>query len=458
MKKLLPLLIGLSLSGLSFLSHAENLLQVYQQARESNPDLLRTRAAMNAAYEKINQSRGTLLPQLGLNGSYNINRGYRDNSGADTNTASGNVGLTQTLFNMSQWRNLTITQQQAGIEDIVYQAQEQTLILEVARAYFNVLNALDTLSFTAAEKSSIGQQLEQTKQRFNVGLVAITDVYTAQAQYDQTLANEVTARNALDNAVEALRQVTGVHYTQLGSLDTKRFSTQPPNDVNALLKEAENSNLSLISARLTQELTREQIRLAQAGHLPTLDLNVSTGLTNNRNKGNNKFVVNPSTGSLYSRDTTGGNTAAGVTLSIPLYTGGQTNSLVKQAQFNYVGASEALEGAHRSVVMNTRSSFNNISASISTVVAYRQSVISAESSLEATKAGYSVGTRTIVDVLNATTALYNAKTLLANARYTYLINQLNIKLALGTLNEQDLVMLNNDLGAPVATSPMMVTN
>lgn len=458
MKKLLPLLIGLSLSGLSFLSHAEDLLQVYQQARESNPDLLQSRATMNSAYEKINQSRGTLLPQLGLNGGYNINRGYRDNSGTKTNTASGRVSLSQTLFDLSQWRNLTITQQQASIQDIIYQTQEQTLILDVASAYFNVLNALDTLSFTEAEKNSIGQQLEQTKQRFNVGLVAITDVYTAQAQYDQTLANEVTARNALDNAIEALRQVTGLHYTQLGSLDTHRFSTQKPDDVDTLLKEAENSNLSLISARLTQELTREQIRLAQTGHLPTLDLNVSTGLTNDRNKGNNKFAVDPSTGSLYSRDTTGGITTAGVTLSIPLYTGGQTNSLVKQAQFNYVGASEALEGAYRSVVMNTRSSFNNISASISTIVAYRQSVISAESSLKATKAGYSVGTRTIVDVLNATTALYNAKTLLANARYTYLINQLNIKFALGTLNEQDLIMLNNDLGAPVATSPMMATN
>jgi len=126
---------------------------------------------------------------------------------------------------------------------------------------------------------------------------------------------------------------------------------------------------------------------------------------------------------------------------------------VKQAQYNFVGASEQLESAHRSVVQTVRSSFNNINASISSINAYKQAVVSAQSSLDAMEAGYSVGTRTIVDVLDATTTLYNAKQQLANARYTYLINQLNVKSALGTLNEQDLVALNNTLGKPVSTTP-----
>lgn len=129
------------------------------------------------------------------------------------------------------------------------------------------------------------------------------------------------------------------------------------------------------------------------------------------------------------------------------------NSQVKQAQYNFVGASEQLESAHRSVVQTVRSSFNNINASISSINAYKQAVVSAQSSLDAMEAGYSVGTRTIVDVLDATTTLYNAKQQLANARYTYLINQLNVKSALGTLNEQDLVALNNTLGKPVSTTP-----
>ena len=148
-----------------------------------------------------------------------------------------------------------------------------------------------------------------------------------------------------------------------------------------------------------------------------------------------------------------GQNKIGLSFSLPLYQGGMVNSQVKQAQYNFVGASEQLESAHRSVVQTVRSSFNNINASISSINAYKQAVVSAQSSLDAMEAGYSVGTRTIVDVLDATTTLYNAKQQLANARYTYLINQLNVKSALGTLNEQDLVALNNTLGKPVSTTP-----
>ena len=126
---------------------------------------------------------------------------------------------------------------------------------------------------------------------------------------------------------------------------------------------------------------------------------------------------------------------------------------MKQAQYNFVGASEQLESAHRSVVQTVRSSFNNVNASISTINAYKQAVVSAQSSLDAMEAGYSVGTRTIVDVLDATTTLYNAKQQLSSARYNYLINQLNIKSALGTLNEQDLIALNGTLGKPVQLPP-----
>jgi len=144
---------------------------------------------------------------------------------------------------------------------------------------------------------------------------------------------------------------------------------------------------------------------------------------------------------------------ADVTDGTELYSGGSVTSQVKQAQYSFVGASEKLESAHRNVVQTVRSSYNNVNASISSIKAYEQAVVSAQSSLDAMEAGYSVGTRTIVDVLDATTTLYNAKQQLSSARYNYLINQLNIKSALGTLNEQDLVALNNSLGKPVSTAP-----
>ncbi|TQI82312.1 outer membrane protein [Serratia fonticola] len=448
MKKLLPLLIGLSLGGFSTMSQAENLLQVYKQARESNPDLRKSAADRDAAYEKINEARSPLLPQLGLSAGYTYTNGFRDNSNSNSNSTTGSLGLTQTIFDMSKWRALTLQEKAAGITDVTFQTSAQQLILDTATAYFNVLQAIDALSYTQANKQAVYRTLDQTTQRFNVGLVAITDVQNARANYDTVLANEVTARNNLDNAVEVLRQITGTFYPELASLNTDKFSTKRPDAVNNLLKEAESRNLSLLSARLSQDLAREQIRSAQTGYMPTVNLNASTGLTNSRYSGSN----NPQRGN----DAINGQNQVGVSVNLPLYSGGATNSQVQQAQYNFVGASEQLESAHRSVVQTVRSSFNNVSASISSISAYKQAVISAQSSLDATEAGYEVGTRTIVDVLDATTTLYNAKQQLSSARYSYLINQLNIKSALGTLNENDLMMLNGALGKPISTSPDVV--
>lgn len=450
MKKLLPILIGLSLSGFSTLSQAENLMQVYQQARLSNPELRKSAADRDAAFEKINEARSPLLPQLGLGADYTYSNGYRDSNGLNSNATSASLQLTQTLFDMSKWRALTLQEKSAGIQDVTYQTDQQTLILNTATAYFKVLNAIDVLSYTQAQKDAVYRQLDQTTQRFNVGLVAITDVQNARSQYDTVLANEVTARNDLDNAVEELRQVTGNYYPELASLNVDGFKTNKPQAVNALLKEAENRNLSLLQARLSQDLAREQIRLAQDGHLPTLNLTASTGVSDTSYSGSKTRASDA--GTRYD-DSNEGQNKIGLSFSLPLYQGGMVNSQVKQAQYNFVGASEQLESAHRSVVQTVRSSFNNINASISSINAYKQAVVSAQSSLDAMEAGYSVGTRTIVDVLDATTTLYNAKQQLANARYTYLINQLNVKFALGTLNEQDLVALNNTLGKPVTTTP-----
>ncbi|HHE5699739.1 TPA: outer membrane channel protein TolC [Citrobacter amalonaticus] len=450
MKKLLPILIGLSLSGFSTLSQAENLMQVYQQARLSNPELRKSAADRDAAFEKINEARSPLLPQLGLGADYTYSNGYRDSNGLNSNATSASLQLTQTLFDMSKWRALTLQEKSAGIQDVTFQTDQQTLILNTASAYFKVLNAIDVLSYTQAQKEAIYRQLDQTTQRFNVGLVAITDVQNARSQYDTVLANEVTARNDLDNAVEELRQVTGNYYPELASLNVDSFKTDKPQAVNALLKEAENRNLTLLQARLSQDLAREQIRQAQDGHLPTLDLTASTGVSDTSYSGSKTRASDA--GTRYD-DSKEGQNKIGLSFSLPIYQGGMVNSQVKQAQYNFVGASEQLESAHRSVVQTVRSSFNNINASISSINAYKQAVVSAQSSLDAMEAGYSVGTRTIVDVLDATTTLYNAKQQLANARYNYLINQLNIKSALGTLNEQDLVALNNTLGKPISTSP-----
>lgn len=438
----------MSLAGFSTASQAEDLLQVYQKAKDSNPELRKSLAERNQAFEKINEARSPLLPQLGLGASVGYKSGYRDNNNTESNSLGANLTLTQTVFNMSLWRQLNLQEKTAGISDVTYQTSQQQLILDTATAYFNVLRAIDSLSFIEAQKEQVYRQLDQTTQRFNVGLVAITDVQNARANYDSVLAQEVAGRNELDNALEKLRQVSGIYYINLASLNISRFSTTPPDSIEKLLKDAEERNLSLLSARLGQDLARENIRLAQSGHLPTVDLNASTGVSNDHSHGSGLPPASQSSRNSYT-----GQNSIGLSLSIPLYTGGRTSSQVEQAQYGFTSASEQLESVYRTIVQIARSSYNNISASISSIKAYQQVVVSAQSSLDATEAGYQVGTRTIVDVLNATTTLYDAKQKLSSARYDYLINQLNIQYARGTLNESDLIQLNNALGQEVSTSP-----
>ncbi|ATW34142.1 MULTISPECIES: outer membrane channel protein TolC [Candidatus Williamhamiltonella] len=434
-------LIGLNLLCFSSISEAENLLQVYRQAKSSNPDLRSAAAERDIAYEKINESRSSLLPQIGLSGLYGYQEGLRSNTNLKSNKATASLQLRQTLFNMSKWREMTSNQKSAGIQEVDFQVKEQKLLLSTATAYFNVLRTIDILSFTESRKTAIYRKLDETTQRLNVGLVAITDVQNARADYDMILADEVKARNELDNALEALREISGGDYASLSTVNVDRLKVSRPEPVNQLVKEAEQKNLELLVARLSQDFARHQIKLAQAGHMPTLNLNASSEFSNiYKRKG-------PSSEKSYN-----GENSVSINLDIPLYQGGFTHSKVEQAQHNFVRLSEKLVSKKREVFKNLRSSFNNISAAISGINAYQQAVVSAKSSLNSMEAGYNVGTRTILDVLKSTYELYDAKQKLSNARYDYLINTLNIKYSLGTLNESDLASINNLLEKSVSTS------
>ncbi|EGR2508307.1 outer membrane channel protein TolC [Vibrio cholerae] len=431
MKKLLPLFVSAALGTLSSAVWAENLAEIYNQAKENDPQLLSVAAQRDAAFEAVTSSRSALLPQINLTAGYNINRSNRDSR--DSDILSAGVGFSQELYQRSSWVSLDTAEKKARQADSQYAATQQGLILRVAKAYFEVLRAQDNLEFVRAEKAAVGRQLEQTKQRFEVGLSAITDVHDAQAQFDGVLADEVLAENSLTNSYEALREITGQEYSKLAVLDTKRFAASRTTESSeALIEKAQQQNLSLLAARISQDVARDNISLASSGHLPSLTLDGDYNYADNRNS-------NASSPSDYN------DFKIGVNLKVPLYTGGKTTSLTKQAEFAYVAASQDLEAAYRSVVKDVRAYNNNINASIGALRAYEQAVISAKSALEATEAGFDVGTRTIVDVLDATRRLYDANKNLSNARYDYILSVLQLRQAIGTLSEQDVMDVNAGL-------------
>ncbi|GAA3546588.1 outer membrane channel protein TolC [Zobellella aerophila] len=432
-KSLLSTLVLLVATGTA---QAEDLLDIYRQATLNDPLVREAKANRDAAFEKINESRAPLLPQINLDAGTNYTKSNHDDR---TTRSSANVGanLSQALYRRSSWVNLDITEKTAAQGEVSYKQIQQALILRATQAYFDVLNAEDTLSFVQANKEAVGRQLEQTRQRFEVGLSAMTDVHEAQAQYDQALADEIVAENQLNNSKEVLRELTGMSYSKLLPLDTDTFSPQKPVDsAGTWLEIALDQNLELHSQRILKDIANEQISLAKAGHQPTLDLNA--GLNSN-------YTDTKQTGFSANNDGSINEGTVGLTFSLPLYSGGATSSQVKQAQHNYVAASERLERSFRSVQSQVYSSFNDVNGALGSVRAFEQLVVSAESALSATEAGYEVGTRTIVDVLNATRQLYDAKQKLSEARYNYILSQLQLKQAAGNLTEQDLLEINAGL-------------
>ena len=433
MNKLLPLFISAALGSLSTSAWADTLTEIYNQAKISDPTLLQAAAERDAAFEAIDQKRSVLLPQINLTAGYNLTRGDRD-----SDVLAAGVNFSQELFNRTSWISLDTSEMTARQSDAAYAASQQALILRVSQAYFAVLAAQDNLVFIQAEKAAVGRQLEQTKQRFEVGLSAITDVYDAQAQYDSVLADEVLAQNDLVNSYEGLREITGQEHANLYVLDTQSFSaSKTATAINILVEEAGQKNLNLLAARISQDIAKENISLASSGHLPSLSLDGGYNYTDTSNTDSNLLGINSNGDD--------GNFNVGLNLAVPLYTGGNITSQTKQAEFAYIATSQNLEATYRGVVKDVRAFNNNISASIGALRAYEQTVISAKSALEATEAGFDVGTRTIVDVLDSTRSLYNANKNLSNARYDYILNVLKLRQAVGTLNEQDIVDVNAGL-------------
>jgi outer membrane protein len=438
-KKLFATLLCSTVGVFSLPAAADNLQSVYQLATQKDPVVLRAAASRDAAAARIDVTKAELLPNIAFSSSL-VRSDNRDwTFGDDSTSLSGRLTLSQSIYDRRNWQNLSITEKQALQAQTFYNSAAQTLIVRVTDGYFNVLKAKDDLTFIQAEKRSIERQLEQTKQRFAVGLTAITDVHEAQAQFDSAVAREISSENALEFALEQLREITGRYHDGLATLNTDLFSTAPlsPAEPQQWLTIAEENNFELQAQRIGLEIARLDIDRARSGHLPTVSLSADIG--SSKSRGFNQDFTQRDTWPR--RD----DSSIGVTLRVPIYSGGAVNAGVDVAQANFVETSELMEQTYRSTVRQVRNSFNNVRALTSSIRALEQAVVSADSALKATEAGFEVGTRTIVDVLVSTRNLFDARRNLSRARYDYILSVLDLKLAAGNLTEQDLLDINRAL-------------
>ncbi len=433
-------LIYLSLIGLLLCSstHAADLLEVYQEATRTNPQLAAARSNLEAVREQRPQALAQLLPNIDASGTIRRSR-FKDvdpsNPARYSTDKLASLNLTQPVFRYDRWIELSQSDSEIVRAEADYVAAQQNLMILVTERYFRVLDAQDNLQFAEAEKKSIGRQLDQATQRFDVGLIAITDVKAAQARFDLSGSLEIQAISGLVAAKDDLREVAGTYYERVSSLKADlELSNPEPDSPDAWIEQAKQHNLSILAAKATTETAMQEIQRQRAGHLPTLDLNASTSYRD----------VNFGGSFPQKRH----DTDIGIQLNIPLYQGGAVNSRTRQARNRFQQSTDLLQQEIRSVELETRNAFRGVKTDIAQVRALGRSLESTEVAVEAEEAGFEVGTRTIVDVLNAQREYFLARLNYARARYLYVVDQLRLKKASGILTAEDLEELNQALIPP----------
>jgi outer membrane protein len=464
---------------------ADTLWDIYQQARQNDPQLREAGANRMAIRQAKPQARGVLLPQLSASGSADKSNddgsnvfGQVDSGDADEdgNTSEvfiltrdfdgrgenrrWSIDLRQTLFRWDQWVRFRQADKQALQADVDYRVAELNLYTRVADAYFNVLAAADTLAANAASREAIGRQLEQAQKRFEVGLIAITDVQEAQSGFDQSVAAEILAKRQLANNKEVLREIIGDYPGELAKPRSEIPLVSPsPADETQWVELALQQNLSLQSAQIGAEIARDDIRIARSAYLPTIDFVASRQDIDTDGQQKTVLVLPnvppPSLDSATSQPTDFQSTedSIGLQVTVPLFTGGQSSARVKQAVYQHRASKERLERIARQTERQTRDAYLAVNSEISRVKALQQALKSAQTALQATEAGFEVGTRTTVDVLAGRQALVQAETNYARSRYDYIVNVLRLKEAAGSLGDADVQEVNTWLEVAPVSAP-----
>ncbi|WP_110686900.1 TolC family outer membrane protein [Salinicola aestuarinus] len=422
-------------------AQAADLLSISQDALDHSASLNSSRSTFRSTEASQDVARGALLPQISATGSVYHSRtlesqeydtgsaggggaqvggGAGGSSDDNYNGSSLGVSVSQALFDATNWFEYEQSKQQVDQQALQLEIDQQQLLYDVSSAYFEILRAKEVLEARQAQEKAISRQQEQAQEQFDVGIVAITDVNEAKAAFDSARAQRIAAKNELQVSFEALERLTGQHYDSIEGL-TDDLPIEPPKPASRTewVDLAMQSSPSIQFAQQAVELSRTGVDIAQAGHLPTLsaygDYNYSNS-DQDQLRGHNEGVE------------------FGVQANLPIYTGGSTSASVRQNTYSLEATQYDFEDQRRFTTQQVRSLYTQVANDVESVDAQREAIVSNRSALEATRAGYDVGTRNIVDVLDAEQSLYEAISDYADARYTYVTDLLELRQQAGTLS------------------------
>jgi len=441
-----------------------DLMQVYQLALQNDPQIREADATRLATREAKPQAWAALLPQVNATAGYTksdnansqVTLVQRDSSNPsspldarmitreqDTTTKQYNVELRQTLFRWDQWVALKRADSRVAQAEADFGAASQDLMQRTAQRYFDVLAAKDTVDAADASLQAFARQLEQADKRFEVGLIAITDVQEARAARDQAAAAVIAAKRSLSTSQELLRELTGEPIGSLAPPIANLPLKAPDATEDEWVARALQQNLRVVSARLSADIAKQDIRTARSAYMPSVDLVVSNSDLDEEGDATTRNPLGIPTNSP--ADTTREGDTIGIQVSIPLFAGGGNASRVRERTYLHRASRERLERANRETERVTRDAYLGVQSEISRVQSLRQALQSSQTALQATEAGFEVGTRTTVDVLDARRRLFDAQTNYSRSRYDYLLNVLRLQQATGTLSQADLERINANL-------------
>ena len=424
--------------------YAENILEIYNEALENDPTYRAAEYSYLADKQIVVQGRAALMPSITLSGSTNWNEYYQnDVLQQEYNSFSKSARVSQPLFRLDTWFNFKRSKSLTNAAEADFAYQQQNLLLRTAELYFGVLRAIDNLNASISEEKAIQKQLDQAQQRYDVGLSAITGVQEAQRQYDLSKAARINNEGNLFSAREALNALIGREVFSLTALgDNLNISEPFPNSKEEWVKTALENNYQLKAAYLRRDAAKSNARSAASNHLPKIDIVGSASESETNQFNYEGFEIN---GQGIPVPAVTGRRNYAIQMSVPIFQGGAVSSRRKQAYSQYNEADENTLFTERRVIQEIRSQSSNVVTLVANVNAQEQAVISATSALEATQVGYQVGTRNVVDLLQAEKTLYSAERNLANAKYDYILANLRLALAAGTISPSNIVEINNIL-------------
>jgi outer membrane protein len=444
-------------------AHSADLLSVYDQALVNDPQIREAEATRRAVHEAKPQALGALLPQAtasaGKSHNWSDQRGTQALFSGDPNPVPVNtksitsneqwgLNIRQNVFSWVNWVNLRMANHEVAQSEADYLVALQGLAQRVAQQYFAVLQAQDNVEAQESAREAIVRQLEQQERRFEVGLIAITDVQEARAERDTAAAAVIAAKRALASAEEQLRATIGEKPAVLNkpSEDMPLRSPDPASEED-WVRISMDQNASLTSSRLAADIARDQVRSTFGGHMPTVDLvagrNYSDAETHSVFNGTQRP---PSPLENYGK-------SLSLQVTVPLFSGGVTQSRVRESQYRWIAAKERLERTSRTTERTARDAFQGVNSEMARVQALKQALQSSRTALAATEAGYEVGTRTTVEVLNQRRLLVQAETNYSSAKYSYLNNVIQLRLAAGNLDRSTIEEINRLLTVTPSATP-----